>query len=183
MFVRLRLPHASSRQGPAYDRHYGHLLPSEGQYYLTGCYPDPDPLADVTDFDVLHGEFDELIWPALAERVPAFEAIKVVNSWAGHYDFCMLDHNAIVGPHSDVSNFLFANGFSGHGLQQSPAIGRGLSELIIYGGYRALDLSPLGYERVVEIGHSSKKASFEQPARSPISKDSKCPSIVIKQRW
>ena len=122
----------------------------EGQYYLTGCYPDPDPLADVTDFDVLHGEFDEIIWPALAERVPAFEAIKVVNSWAGHYDFCMLDHNAIVGPHSDVSNFLFANGFSGHGLQQSPAIGRGLSELIIYGSYRALDLSPLGYERVVE---------------------------------
>ena len=122
----------------------------EGQYYLTGCYPDPDPLADVTDFDVLHDEFDELIWPALAERVPAFEAIKVVNAWAGHYDFCMLDHNAIVGPHSEVSNFLFANGFSGHGLQQSPAIGRGLSELITYGSYRALDLSPLGYERVVE---------------------------------
>lgn len=122
----------------------------EGKYYLTGCYPDPDPLADVTDFDVLHGEFDELIWPALAERVPAFEAIKVVNSWAGHYDFCMLDHNAIVGPHSEVCNFLFANGFSGHGLQQSPAIGRGLSELITYGNYRALDLSPLGYERVVE---------------------------------
>ena len=122
----------------------------EGKYYLTGCYPDPDPLADVDDFDVIHSEFEEGIWPALAERIPAFEAIKVVNSWAGHYDFCMLDHNAIVGPHPEVSNFLFANGFSGHGLQQSPAVGRGLSELIVYGGYRSLDLAPLGYARVVE---------------------------------
>ena len=122
----------------------------EGKYYLTGCYPDPDPLADVNDFDVIHSEFEEIIWPALAERIPAFEAIKVVNSWAGHYDFCVLDHNAIVGPHPEVSNFLFANGFSGHGLQQSPAIGRGLSELIVYGGYRSLDLAPLGYARVVE---------------------------------
>lgn len=122
----------------------------EGQYYLTGCYPDPDPLADVNDFDVIHSEFDDVIWPALAERVPAFEAIKVVNAWAGHYDFCMLDHNAIVGPHPELPNFLFANGFSGHGLQQSPAIGRGLSELIVYGAYRSLDLAPLGYERVAE---------------------------------
>ncbi|WP_028207119.1 NAD(P)/FAD-dependent oxidoreductase [Paraburkholderia nodosa] len=122
----------------------------EGKYYLTGCYPDPDPLADVNDFDVIHAEFEEVIWPALAERIPAFEAIKVVNSWAGHYDFCMLDHNAIVGPHPEVTNFLFANGFSGHGLQQSPAVGRGLSELIVYGGYRSLDLAPLGYARVVE---------------------------------
>jgi glycine/D-amino acid oxidase-like deaminating enzyme len=122
----------------------------EGQYYLTGCYPDPDPLADVDDFDVIHSEFEEVIWPALAERVPAFEAIKVVSSWAGHYDFCTLDHNAIVGPHPEVTNFHFANGFSGHGLQQSPAIGRGLSELIVYGGYRSLDLAALGYERVVE---------------------------------
>ena len=122
----------------------------EGKYYLTGCYPDPDPLADVNDFDVIHSEFEEVIWPALAERIPAFEAIKVVNSWAGHYDFCMLDHNAIVGAHPEVSNFLFANGFSGHGLQQSPAVGRGLSELIVYGGYRSLDLAPLGYARVVE---------------------------------
>ncbi|MEX3953938.1 NAD(P)/FAD-dependent oxidoreductase [Paraburkholderia sp. EG287B] len=122
----------------------------EGKYYLTGCYPDPDPLADVNDFDVIHAEFEEVIWPALAERIPAFEAIKVVNSWAGHYDFCMLDHNAIVGPHPEVTNFLFANGFSGHGLQQSPAVGRGLSELIVYGGYRSLDLTPLGYARVVE---------------------------------
>jgi len=95
----------------------------EGKYYLTGCYPDPDPLADVNDFDVIHSEFEEVIWPALAERIPAFEAIKVVNSWAGHYDFCMLDHNAIVGPHPEVSNFLFAMASAGMAFSSRPQSG------------------------------------------------------------
>ncbi|NBA97187.1 FAD-binding oxidoreductase [Pseudomonas sp. R5(2019)] len=122
----------------------------EGHLYLGGTYPKHDPEVDFNDFDVLHQEFEEEVWPILAERVPAFEAIKVVNSWAGHYDFCVLDHNAIVGPHNEVGNFLFCNGFSGHGLQQAPAIGRGLSELITYGGYRSLDLSALSYQRVIE---------------------------------
>jgi len=121
----------------------------EGKFYLMGTYPKHDPEVDPNDFAVMHAEFEDEIWPTLANRVPAFEAIKVVNSWAGHYDYCTLDHNVILGPHSDVRNFLFANGFSGHGLQQSPAMGRGLSELITYGGFRTLDLSPFGYERVV----------------------------------
>ena len=121
----------------------------EGQFYLMGTYPKHDPEVEPNDFDVMHEEFEEEIWPTLANRVPAFEAIKVVNSWAGHYDFCTLDHNVILGPHTEVSNFLFANGFSGHGLQQSPGMGRGLSELITYGGFKTLDLSPFGYERVV----------------------------------
>ncbi|NML76153.1 FAD-binding oxidoreductase [Rhizobium sp. S-51] len=121
----------------------------EGQFYLMGTYPRHDPEVDPEDFDVMHAEFEEEIWPILAERVPAFEAIKVVNSWAGHYDYCTLDHNVILGPHTEVKNFLFANGFSGHGLQQSPAMGRGLSELITYGTFRTLDLSPFGYQRVV----------------------------------
>jgi glycine/D-amino acid oxidase-like deaminating enzyme len=120
----------------------------EGKFYLMGTYPKHDPEVDPNDFDVMHDEFDEEIWPVLANRVPAFEAIKVVNSWAGHYDYCTLDHNVVLGPHTEVGNFLFANGFSGHGLQQSPAMGRGLSELIAYGGFRTLDLSPFGYERV-----------------------------------
>ncbi|WP_336064684.1 NAD(P)/FAD-dependent oxidoreductase [Serratia sp. 201] len=120
----------------------------EGKFYLSTVEPTPDPDADYDDFEVIHAEFEERIWLPLAERVPAFEAIKVVNSWAGHYDYNTLDHNAIIGPHSHVKNFLFANGYSGHGLQQSPAVGRGLSELITYGQYRTLDLSPLGYARI-----------------------------------
>ncbi|TDR12480.1 NAD(P)/FAD-dependent oxidoreductase [Marinomonas communis] len=120
----------------------------EGQYFLSTLEPNPDPTVDYDDFDVIHSEFEERIWLPLAERVPAFEAIKVVNSWAGHYAFNTLDHNAILGPHTQVKNFLFANGFSGHGLQQAPAVGRGISEIITYGEYRTLDLSPLGYERI-----------------------------------
>jgi len=66
----------------------------------------------------------------------------------GHYDFNTFDHNAILGPHPDVTNFFFVNGFSGHGLQQSPAMGRGTSELLVHGAYQTLDLSPFGFERI-----------------------------------
>jgi len=122
----------------------------EGRFFLTGCPPVEDPAADWDDFEPRYEEFEEIIWPALAERSPQFEAIKVVNQWAGHYDFNTLDHNLIVGRHPTVRNFVFANGFSGHGLQQGPATGRGVSELIVYGEYRTLDLTEVGYERVVE---------------------------------
>lgn len=122
----------------------------EGRYFLTGCPPIDDPAVDYDDFAPRHEEFEEIIWPALAERSQAFEAIRQVNMWAGHYAFNTLDHNMIVGRHPEVTNFIFANGFSGHGLQQAPATGRGVAELIIHDGFRALDLSPLGVERILE---------------------------------
>lgn len=122
----------------------------EGRFFLTGCPPVDDPAVDWDDFEPRYEEFEEIIWPALAERSRAFEAIKVANQWAGHYDFNTLDHNLIVGPHPEVTNFIYANGYSGHGLQQGPAAGRGVSELIVYGGFRTLDLSEVGYDRIVE---------------------------------
>lgn len=122
----------------------------EGKFFLTGCPPIEDPAADWDDFDPRYDEFEEVIWPTLAERSEQFEAIKVVNQWAGHYAFNTLDHNMVVGRHPEVSNFIFANGFSGHGLQQGPATGRGVSELIIYNGFRTLDLSQVGFERIIE---------------------------------
>ena len=61
-----------------------------------------------------------------------------------------MDHNLIVGRHPTVRNFIYANGFSGHGLQQAPATGRAVAELVIHGEYRTLDLSEVGYERVIE---------------------------------
>ncbi|WP_434617989.1 NAD(P)/FAD-dependent oxidoreductase [Tabrizicola sp. M-4] len=122
----------------------------EGRYFLTGAAPAEDPAVDWDDFEPRWSEFEEIIWPALAARSARFEAIKVVNQWAGHYDFNRLDHNLIVGPHPEVRNFLYANGYSGHGLQQSPAAGRAISELVIYGAFRTLDLSEVGYERIVE---------------------------------
>lgn len=123
---------------------------SDGRYYLCGCPPDLDPAVDFTDFTMDHEIWEEKVWPAIATRVPAFERVKVINHWVGHYAFNTLDQNAIVGPHPDLPNFLFCNGFSGHGLQQSPAMGRGIAELVTHGGYRSLDLSPLGVERIIE---------------------------------
>ena len=122
----------------------------EGRYFLSGAPPVEDPAVDWDDFEPRWEEFEDIVWPALAARSPAFEAIKLVNQWAGHYDFNRLDHNLIVGRHPEVTNFIFANGFSGHGLQQGPAAGRGVAELITYGGFRTLDLSEVGYERIVE---------------------------------
>lgn len=121
---------------------------TDGKYYMTGCPPDIDPPAALDDFSMDHDVWEAKVWPAIATRVPAFERVKVINSWVGHYDYNTLDQNAIIGPHPEVGNFLFCNGFSGHGLQQSPAMGRAISEFITYGGYRSLDLGPLGYERV-----------------------------------
>lgn len=122
----------------------------DGRFFLTGASPAHDPAVDWDDFEPRYHEFEDIIWPALAARSPAFEAIKVVNQWAGHYDFNSLDHNLIVGRHPEVRNFIFANGYSGHGLQQALAAGRGVSELIIHNAYRTLDLSEVGYERIVE---------------------------------
>jgi len=122
---------------------------TDGQYYLAGCSPiGNDPAVDYDDFAADQNIWEEKAWPAIANRVPQFEAIKLINMWVGHYAFNVFDQNAIIGPHTEVENFIFANGFSGHGFQQSPAMGRGVSEMIIYGEYRNLDLSPFSYERI-----------------------------------
>ncbi len=122
---------------------------SEGTSYLAGCPPDDDPAVAYDDFAVDPSIWEERVWPALANRIPAFERIKLQNKWVGHYAFNTFDQNVIVGPHTVVSNLLFANGFSGHGLQQAPAIGRGVAEWITQGAYKTLDLGPLGYNRLV----------------------------------
>ncbi|BCG83029.1 FAD-dependent oxidoreductase [Mesorhizobium sp. 113-3-3] len=124
----------------------------EGPVYLTGgAEPEEgDGPADPQDFEVDWPLFEEVIWPVLATRIPAFEAIKPTRAWAGHYDYNTLDQNAVIGPHPQVKNFLFANGFSGHGLQQAPAVGKALAELLVHGGYRTVDCSAFGYIRVAE---------------------------------
>ena len=131
---------------------------SEGRYYLAGCPPDDDAPVAYDDFKQDHSIWQEKVWPILAARVPKFEAIKLINSWAGHYDYNTFDQNAIIGQHHEVENFLFANGFSGHGLQQSMAIGRGLAEFITYGAYRSIDLSPFAYKRIAEGNPLVEKA-------------------------
>jgi glycine/D-amino acid oxidase-like deaminating enzyme len=126
----------------------GSFCRPEGQFYLSGDSPVEDPEADHDDYETRHEDFEERVWPALVNRIPQFDAIKLQRFWSCHYDYNTLDHNAIVGPHSEVRNFIFVNGFSGHGLQQSPAVGRAVAELILHGGYKTLDLTDMGYERV-----------------------------------
>ena len=138
------------RQTPLVIDTSGVWFRSEGDGFLAGWSPgahdaDPDDLP--LDRDI--GLFEERLWPALAARVPAFEALRVQSAWAGYYEVHPLDHNAIIGPHPDVPNLLFANGFSGHGLQHAPAAGRGIAEHILEGGYRTLDLSAFAFERVL----------------------------------
>lgn len=127
-----------------------HMRQDGKQSYLAGAHSDPDPAADFDDFTVDHALWQEHVWPIIAHRIPQFEAIKVVREWTGHYDFNRLDQNAIVGPHDEIGNFIFLTGFSGHGLQQSPAMGRGAAEWLIHGRFRSLDLLPFGFARIRE---------------------------------
>jgi FAD-dependent oxidoreductase domain-containing protein 1 len=123
----------------------------EGDKYITGWTPkDDDPDPDDRPLDVIDDEiFDEKIWEPLARRVPAFEAIKRQGAWAGYYEVNTLDHNGVVGPHPALANVLFASGFSGHGIQHSPGVGRAVAELVVHGAYRSIDLTPLSFARII----------------------------------
>jgi len=122
----------------------------DGNQYMVGSPPADDYPRAPDDFSMDHNYWQDHVWPILASRIPAFESVKMINVWAGHYAYNTLDQNAIVGLHPDCDNFIFVNGFSGHGLQQSPAMGRGVAELILNGSYQSLDLSPLGIDRILE---------------------------------
>jgi glycine/D-amino acid oxidase-like deaminating enzyme len=129
----------------------GAWIRPEGEGFLAGISPtpehDPNPGEDFNpDIDQL----EDTVWPALAYRIPALEQLRMVRAWAGHYDMCLLDHNAVIGRPPEIGNLIIAAGFSGHGVQHGPAAGRAVSELVRFGDYRTLDLTPLGYERVRE---------------------------------
>lgn len=124
-----------------------HVRP-EGKQFLAGCTPDPDVPVDPDDFDMDHDIWMDRIWPTLLERIPAFDRLKVTNAWAGHYAYNTWDQNALIGPHPDCPSVLFANGFSGHGLQQAAGIGRGLAEWIIHGKFQSVDLTDLTIKRL-----------------------------------
>jgi glycine/D-amino acid oxidase-like deaminating enzyme len=124
---------------------------SEGEGFIAGWSPgvgddDPDNLPlDQPDL----AQFEAHVWPALAHRVPAFEALRVARAWDGYYEVHPADHNALIGPHPECPNFMLCNGFSGHGLQHAPAAGRGVAEWLLMGRYDSLDLSPLSPTRIV----------------------------------
>ncbi|WP_114008340.1 NAD(P)/FAD-dependent oxidoreductase [Cohaesibacter intestini] len=123
----------------------------EGNVYISGVGPgaEIDTAVEHDDLDPHYDLFEEVIWPTLYERMPGFDAIKMVNAWAGHYEYCTLDQNAVIGAHPEIENFYFNAGYSGHGLQHAPGAGFAVGELFLHGEYRSLDLSIFGYERVL----------------------------------
>ena len=126
----------------------GHYFRPEGAGYICGRSVEDEPEGD--NFAVDHGYFEETLWPALAARCPAFEALKLKNAWAGLYDVNRLDENMIVGPHPEgPDNLHVLCGFSGHGLQQAPAAGRAIAELVLDGRFTSIDLARLSCRRLV----------------------------------
>ena len=120
----------------------------EGRGFLAGAPPrdgDPDePPLHAID----HGLFEDHIWPVLAARVPAFEALRVRSAWAGYYEMNHFDHNGLAGPLPGWANAYTACGFSGHGMQQAPAVGQALAALIAGSGGAVLQ--PLFPARIAE---------------------------------
>ena len=103
------------------------------------------------DFDVDHDYFERVVWPALAERFPAFEACRCRRTWSGLYEQNELDGNPVIGNWAGrMDNFYVASGFSGHGMMHAPAAGRAIAELIVHRRYETIDVARLGYRRIAE---------------------------------
>lgn len=125
-------------------------LRPEHDHWITGTVPEADGPCAVDDFEPDLHLFEDVIWERLFARSHGFDAVKVLRHWVGHYDYNALDQNAILGPHPQVPNLHFINGFSGHGLQQAPAAGRGVAEHLLTGKWQTIDLSELSLRRIVE---------------------------------
>lgn len=121
-----------------------------GGNYICGLSPNEDEEPDASNLDVDYNFFEERVWPILANRVPSFCNIKMKSAWAGYYDYNSFDENAFIGPHPAYHNLYIAAGFSGHGIQQSPAVGRAIMELIVDGQFITCDLSRLGFQRYLQ---------------------------------
>jgi FAD-dependent oxidoreductase domain-containing protein 1 len=133
---------------PAMRHATGHAMRRLRKGYITGYTPTDESSAFNWDLD--HAAFDEVLWPRLASQSSAFDAIKMKGGWVGHYDMNLLDGNPVIDRLPTVSNFIVAAGFSGHGLQHAPAVGRAVKEMILDGGFRSIDLSRFNYRRVID---------------------------------
>ena len=125
------------------------VIRPEGRGYAVGLVDSNEPRG--FNFELDPDYFERVVWPACARRIPAFESLKLRREWAGLYDQCELDGNMILGNWPGVlDNFYVACGFSGHGLMHAPAVGRALAELVTQGRFETLDLSRMGYQRVLD---------------------------------
>ena len=126
-----------------------HVRENGGGTYQAGGHGAYDPAVDFDDFTMDNELWENTVWPILFNRIPQFDSLKLISQWAGHYAMNTVDQNAIVGPHNIIQNFFFLNGFSGHGTQQAPAMGRATAELLIYDTFKTIDMSAFKYERLL----------------------------------
>lgn len=151
----VKVPGGNSIECPLVINPSGVFVRKEGpgNTFICGFSPpeadDPNQADNSCLDDVNYDEFDH-VWAKLYERAEIFAGVKVISGWSGFYDYNYLDHNAILGPHSSVGNLIFANGFSGHGVQQAPAVGRAVSEIIIDSKFVSLDLNRFRFTRFEE---------------------------------
>ncbi|EFA04295.1 FAD-dependent oxidoreductase domain-containing protein 1 [Tribolium castaneum] len=122
----------------------------DGPVFIGGRSPDSDEEPQADNLEVDFSYFDNTVWPLLAARIPAFESVKVQSAWGGFYEYNTFDANGFIGPHCTYDNLFFATGFSGHGIQQSPAVGLAIAELILDGRFKTIDLKRMGFERLMK---------------------------------
>jgi glycine/D-amino acid oxidase-like deaminating enzyme len=122
---------------------------SEGAGFSGGLVNGDEPRG--FNFEVDHDYFERVVWPAVADRFPAFEAAKCHRTWSGLYEQNELDGNPVIGPWTGgLANLFTVAGFSGHGMMHAPAAALAIAELIVRGRFETLDLTRLGYARILE---------------------------------
>ncbi|XP_074654197.1 FAD-dependent oxidoreductase domain-containing protein 1-like [Tubulanus polymorphus] len=120
-----------------------------GDNFICGKSPTEEQEPPTDNLEVDYDFFQDEIWPVMAHRIPAMETLKLRSAWSGYYEVNTADENLIIGSHPYYENFYFVNGSSGHGLQHAPAAGRAISELIVDGCYKTIDLSRMSFNRLV----------------------------------
>ena len=97
-------------------------------------------------FEPDDGRWARDFYPAMVRRLPALQGVSDVRGWAGLYEMTP-DHNPVLGEHPALRGFIFANGFSGHGLMMSPATGKIVSEIVRLGRSETFDVGIFAPDR------------------------------------
>ena len=126
------------------DFHRGWYFRQEvGGYLLSGPLDEEPSFNLATDYEAMAETVENATY-----RVPTLETARIVRGWAGLYEISP-DNHAILGKVPEVEGFILANGFSGHGFQHSPAVGKVIAELIVEGEARTINIAPLSIERFI----------------------------------
>ena len=124
------------------DFHRGWYFRKEVDGLLLSGPLDREPSFNLgVDYDAMAEAAENAMY-----RVPLLEKARIARGWAGLYEISP-DNHAILGPFPGLEGFFLANGFSGHGFQHSPAVGKVIAELIAEGKAKTIDISALSIER------------------------------------